>query len=125
MVKHLSRRPWVLALAALVSSVAFAASPDNSKHVSEATLVLPDLSSVQFAGQNGKALLSVGLLVCVLGMAFGLAIYRQLKNMQVHRSMREISELIYETCKTYLETQGRFIFKIRRIITARHFTPRV
>ena len=40
---------------------------------------------------------------------FGLVIYTQLKNMAVHSSMREISELIYETCKTYLITQGKFI----------------
>ena len=50
-----------------------------------------------------------GLLFCVGGMLFGLAIYVQLKNLPVHRSMREISELIYETCKTYLVTQGKFI----------------
>ena len=71
--------------------------------------MLPDLASVQFLGMSGKALLMGGLLVCILGMVFGLTIYNQLKNMPVHRSMREISELIYETCKTYLETQGRFI----------------
>ncbi len=51
----------------------------------------------------------MGLLVCALGLAFGLGIYTQLKNMAVHRSMREVSELIYETCKTYLQTQGKFL----------------
>ena len=78
----------------------------------EANLVLPDLSSVNFAnffGLNGHALLSIGLLFCVGGLLFGLVIYEQLKNLPVHRSMREISELIYETCKTYLVTQGKFI----------------
>ncbi len=76
----------------------------------EAALVLPDLGRVTFLGGiNGRALLLVGLLVCALGLAFGLAIYNQLKNMPVHRSMREVSELIYETCKTYLQTQGRFL----------------
>jgi K(+)-stimulated pyrophosphate-energized sodium pump len=78
----------------------------------EANLILPDLSSVSFLGPDGidgHTLLLVGLGVCVLGMLFGLAIYVQLKNMAVHRSMREISELIYETCKTYLITQGKFI----------------
>ncbi len=111
MVKNLLRplRSGTLALATLLSGVASAASADPTKHVSEATLVLPDLASVQFMGMTGKSLLMGGLLVCILGMVFGLAIYNQLKNMQVHRSMREISELIYETCKTYLETQGRFI----------------
>jgi K(+)-stimulated pyrophosphate-energized sodium pump len=75
----------------------------------EANLVLPDLSTVNFLGINGHALLMIGLLFCVGGLLFGLAIYVQLKNLPVHRSMRDISELIYETCKTYLVTQGKFI----------------
>jgi len=75
----------------------------------EANLVLPDLSSVSFMGINGHALLTYGLLFCVGGLLFGLAIYVQLKNLPVHRTMREISEMIYETCKTYLVTQGKFI----------------
>jgi len=75
----------------------------------EANLVLPDLTTVSFFGMNGHALLMIGLLFCVGGLLFGLAIYVQLKNLPVHRTMREISELIYETCKTYLVTQGKFI----------------
>jgi K(+)-stimulated pyrophosphate-energized sodium pump len=75
----------------------------------EANLVLPDLSIVNHFGLSGPALLMVGLLFCVGGLLFGLAIFVQLKNMPVHRSMREMSELIYETCKTYLVTQGKFI----------------
>jgi K(+)-stimulated pyrophosphate-energized sodium pump len=75
----------------------------------EANLVLPDLSTVSFLGMNGHALLMIGLLFCVGGLLFGLAIYVQLKNLPVHRTMRDISELIYETCKTYLITQGKFI----------------
>ena len=75
----------------------------------EANLQLPDLSSVNFFGINGHNLLSIGLLFCVGGLLFGLAIYVQLKNLPVHRTMRDISELIYETCKTYLFTQGKFI----------------
>ena len=75
----------------------------------EASLVLPDLSSVNFLGMDGRSLLMIGLLFCAGGLLFGLVIYQQLKNLPVHRSMREISELIYETCKTYLITQGKFI----------------
>jgi len=75
----------------------------------EANLVLPDLSTVQFFGINGHSLLMIGLAFCALGLLFGLVIYQQLKNMPVHRTMLEISELIYETCKTYLVTQGKFI----------------
>src|SRR5262249_41776868 len=62
-----------------------------------------------FLGVEGHRLLLIGLLFCFLGLVFGLVIYIQLKNLPVHRAMREISELIYETCKTYLITQGKFI----------------
>jgi K(+)-stimulated pyrophosphate-energized sodium pump len=79
------------------------------EHKSEIDLVMPDLSQVPFLGTDGHTLLLFGLAICVLGLIFGLVIYGQLKNMPVHRSMREISELIYETCKTYLITQGKFI----------------
>src|SRR5205807_8347135 len=58
---------------------------------------------------DGHRLLTYGLIICVLGLVFGVVIYVQLKNLPVHRAMREISELIYETCKTYLTTQGKFI----------------
>jgi K(+)-stimulated pyrophosphate-energized sodium pump len=75
----------------------------------EANLLLPDLAQEEFLGVDGHTLLLGGLVVCALGLGFGLWIYTQLKNLPVHRSMREISELIYETCKTYLVTQGRFI----------------
>ncbi|MFL6283536.1 MAG: sodium-translocating pyrophosphatase, partial [Pyrinomonadaceae bacterium] len=75
----------------------------------EANLLLPDLSQQSFLGVDGHTLLLGGLVVCALGLAFGLMIFTQLKNLPVHRSMRDISELIYETCKTYLITQGKFI----------------
>ena len=76
----------------------------------EANLVLPDLAQATFlGGTNGRTLLMWGLLVCALGLLFGLVTFMQLKNLPVHRSMLEISELIYETCKTYLITQGKFL----------------
>jgi K(+)-stimulated pyrophosphate-energized sodium pump len=76
----------------------------------EAALVLPNLDQATFLGGiGGHALLTWGLAICALGLLFGLATYTQLKNLPVHRAMREISELIYETCKTYLLTQGRFL----------------
>ncbi|MBX3469735.1 MAG: sodium-translocating pyrophosphatase [Planctomycetes bacterium] len=79
-------------------------------HVSEATMVLPDFAAKVFvAGLNGRTLLMLGLGVCALGLIFGIVIYGQLKNLPVHKSMLEVSELIYETCKTYLVTQGKFI----------------
>src|SRR5450755_416991 len=83
----------------------------------EANLKLPDMKSVLFLnGINGYTLLSIGLIFCAFGLLFGLMIYMQLKNLPVHRSMREISELIYETCKTYLVTQGKFILILEAFI---------
>src|SRR5882762_6781948 len=75
----------------------------------EAGLKLPDLSQISFLGMDGHKLLTIGILFCIFGLIFGLVIYNRLKNLPVHRSMREVSELIYETCKTYLVTQGKFL----------------
>ncbi len=75
----------------------------------EASLKLPDLSQVLFLGIDGHRLLMIGILFCIFGLGFGLVIYTRLRKMPVHRSMLEISELIYETCKTYLVTQGKFL----------------
>jgi K(+)-stimulated pyrophosphate-energized sodium pump len=82
----------------------------------EANLVLPDLGSVSFMGVNGRSLLLGGLLICVLGLLFGFVMYVKLKKLEVHSSMLEISELIYETCKTYLQTQGKFILLLELFI---------
>ena len=75
----------------------------------EASLVLPALDSVDVGGYNGRTLLMIGLGVSLGGMIFGLLIMARLKALPVHRSMLEISDLIYETCKTYLVTQGKFL----------------
>jgi K(+)-stimulated pyrophosphate-energized sodium pump len=82
----------------------------------EVNLVLPDLASVDVGGYNGRTLLMGGMVVAALGIAFGLIILTQLKNLPVHRSMREVSELIYETCKTYLITQGKFLALLEAFI---------
>jgi K(+)-stimulated pyrophosphate-energized sodium pump len=87
-------------------------------HASEAELKLPDLRSVHFLGFDGWTLLAMGLAVCVLGLVFGFYQYRVLQALPVHRSMREISELIYETCKTYLVQQGKFILILEVFIGA-------
>jgi len=78
---------------------------------SEADLILPDLKSVKFFGDriDGASLLVCGLVICAFGMVFGIVQYSRIKNMKVHKSMLDISELIYGTCKTYLFTQGKFI----------------
>src|SRR3979490_561875 len=88
----------------LTGATAFAQSSEEAG--GEAALKLPDLSQVQFLGVDGHTLLLFGILFCVFGLIFGLVIYSRLKNLPVHRSMRDISELIHETCKTYLITQG-------------------
>jgi K(+)-stimulated pyrophosphate-energized sodium pump len=100
-------KTMVALLALLLPTLAYA-QPEHGGG-GEANLTLPDLTTVQFFGMNGHALLMIGLLFCVGGLLFGLAIYVQLKNSPVHRTMLEVSELIYETCKTYLITQGKFI----------------
>ncbi|MBI2833630.1 MAG: sodium/proton-translocating pyrophosphatase, partial [Acidobacteria bacterium] len=82
----------------------------------EAALKLPDLGQVEFIGMTGRQLLTGGLAVCGLGFLFGLVIFRQMKNLPVHPAMREISELIYETCKTYLITQGKFLLLLELFI---------
>ena len=82
----------------------------------EASLKLPDLGQASFVGVNGRTLLMGGLVICVLGLVFGLVIFTQLKNLPVHQSMLEISELIYETCKTYLINQGKFLLVLEVFI---------
>jgi K(+)-stimulated pyrophosphate-energized sodium pump len=103
----------------LSASSALAASPAEGHGGGEASLVLPDLGSATFLGGiPGNRLLLGGLLVCLAGLVFGLIIYQQIKRLAVHRSMQEISELIYETCKTYLVTQGKFILLLEVFIGA-------
>src|SRR5580692_10324619 len=100
----------VVALLTVGAAAAFA-QPAGESAGGEASLKLPDLSQVSFLNGaiDGHKLLLIGILFCLFGLGFGMAIYMRLKNLPVHSSMREISELIYETCKTYLVTQGKFI----------------
>jgi len=84
----------------------------------EDNLVVPtrEFATAQFLGVPGRSLLMMGLGVCALGLVFGVVVYGQLKNAPVHRAMLEISELIYETCKTYLVTQIKFIMMLEAFI---------
>jgi K(+)-stimulated pyrophosphate-energized sodium pump len=93
----------------LLSSASVLAQPAEEAAGGEAGLQLPDLSQVTFLGINGHKLLLFGIVICIFGLLFGMTIFTRLKNLPVHRSMRDISELIYETCKTYLVTQGKFL----------------
>src|SRR5262245_46595131 len=106
----------------LINAVSAMAQPQQGaphRPGGEANLKLPDLSQVDFlGGTNGRSLLLIGFLVSFLGVVFGFVIYKQLKNLSVHRAMSEISELIYETCKTYLITQGKFLLLLELFIAA-------
>ena len=118
--------PALLGVLALLSMVLFGTSAfagEGAPHGGgEASLVVPRLDDPAVAsflgGQSGATLLYGGLVVCALGLLFGLSIYMQLKNAPVHKSMLEISELIYETCKTYLITQVKFILVLEIFIGA-------
>jgi K(+)-stimulated pyrophosphate-energized sodium pump len=113
----------LLAAVAWMTSAGMAAAPQAPvaqappvQHGGEANLVLPDLRQVDFMGIDGHTLLIGGIVVSALGLLFGLVIRTQLRNLPVHESMREISELIYETCKTYLIQQGKFLLILELFI---------
>ena len=115
----LTLRRVAIIIAATVTTLAFALPTYAQSHQGvEASLELPDLAQVTFFnnGVSGHNLLLFGIIVCVLGLGFGLAIYTNLQRLPVHRAMREISELIYATCKTYLTTQGKFILILEAFI---------
>ncbi|HSB11368.1 MAG TPA: sodium-translocating pyrophosphatase [Blastocatellia bacterium] len=116
------RAVWVLGFVAAIAGSASTALAQPAQQSAprhpggEANLRLPDLSQVKFLGVEGHTLLLFGLVICALGLLFGLMMYVHLKNLPVHKAMREISELIYETCKTYLITQGKFILILEAFI---------
>jgi K(+)-stimulated pyrophosphate-energized sodium pump len=93
-------------------------STSTAGAASEAELVLPDMGQQTFLGVPGDILLMGGLAVCAAGAVFGLIQFFRLRNLPVHASMRNISELIYETCKTYLITQGKFLILLEILIAA-------
>ncbi len=121
-VRHLALSLTTLVATLLFSGAAFAAQPAAAapEHAGgEASLVVPNqaFSTTMFMnGTSGHTLLLIGLAVCLAGMIFGLVVFMQLKNAPVHKSMLEISELIYETCKTYLVTQMKFILILEAFI---------
>src|SRR5881396_3317207 len=100
----------------LLALVSVAVPPALAAGGGEAALIVPDLGSVAVGRMNGRTLLMAGLVVCALGLLFGVVIFAQLRSLPVHASMREISELIYETCKTYLITQGKFLLILEAFI---------
>ncbi|HXH51050.1 MAG TPA: sodium-translocating pyrophosphatase [Terriglobia bacterium] len=104
------------ALTLLNATAAFAQTGEAA--AGEANLKLPDLTKVDFLGMSGHNLLLFGILFCFFGLLFGLVMYKRLKNLPVHRTMGDISSLIWETCKTYLIQQGKFLFLLWVFIAA-------
>src|SRR5215510_10166746 len=102
---------WCLAPAWIILALTAPVAAQSEAHQAggEANLILPDVSQVEMIGLSGTTLLRCGLFICLLVLLFGLTIYLQFKRLPLQRSMAEISELIYETCKTYLLTQGKFL----------------
>ncbi|MCL2848537.1 MAG: sodium-translocating pyrophosphatase [Micrococcales bacterium] len=102
-----------VALVGLLTGCAAQNTGDAAGHGGEAALVLPDLSTVSLAGGvSGRLVLTLGLVVCLTGLGFGVATFVGLRKLPVHPSMREVSELIYSTCQTYLLRQGRFLLTL-------------
>ncbi|MDU5026681.1 MAG: sodium/proton-translocating pyrophosphatase, partial [Cutibacterium avidum] len=83
----------------------------------EANLKLPPLNE-QVGNVSGTALLWIGLVICLFGLVFGLVTYSKLQKLPVHEAMHEVSELIYETCKTYLKQQAKFLMLLWAFIAA-------
>jgi len=75
----------------------------------EVNIQLPDLNQGDFLGLTGHQILLSGLVVCVMGLLFGYWTYTAVKALPVHKTMADVSDLIYETCKAYLIQQGKFL----------------
>ena len=105
---------WSVLLHATVTS-------STGVFASEADIKIPDLSTVKFAGLNGMSghtLMMIGIAICAIGALFGIWQYLQTKALPVHDSMAKVSHSIYETCKTYLLTQGKLLAILWTLIAA-------
>ncbi|HYG22822.1 MAG TPA: sodium-translocating pyrophosphatase [Verrucomicrobiae bacterium] len=107
----------------LTRSLAFLAVLSSSlgAYASEADIKIPDLSVVKFpslGGVSGHTLMLLGIVVCAIGALFGIVQYLQTKRLPVHESMAKVSHTIYETCKTYLFTQGKLLAVLWLLIAA-------
>ncbi len=112
-----SARSWLLTGGCcLIALAIFLFAPEVLG--SEKDLKIPNLETVKVLGTNAKVLLYAGMGVCVLGMLFGLVMYQHVRKLPVHKAMLEVSELIYETCKTYLLNQGKFILILEAFVGA-------
>src|ERR1051325_4681461 len=102
-------------------AAAVAASMTTAVRASEADIKIPDLTQVRFdglGGMSGIMLMYLGIVICGIGAFFGLVQYKQTKALPVHESMAKVSHTIWETCKTYLLTQGKFLVVLWALIAA-------
>ncbi len=106
---------FLIAILLMAPAQSFAQNPPANGG-GEADLIVPDLSQATFLGTDGHTLLLGGLIVCAFGLLFGLVSYKHIRDLPVHTAMREVSELIWETCKTYLFTQGKFLLLLEVFI---------
>jgi K(+)-stimulated pyrophosphate-energized sodium pump len=115
-----TRRILLLGLTLAIAGSVFApiaaaqepAAAQEHRPGGEVNIQLPDLNQGDFLGFTGHQILLSGLLVCVLGLLFGLWSYVSVRRLPVHRSMADISALIYETCKAYLLQQGKLLLAL-------------
>jgi K(+)-stimulated pyrophosphate-energized sodium pump len=110
-----TRKYWPLLVLGLLTFLC------HSALGSEANIKVPSLADVRFEGLggiSGTALMYLGILICFVGGAFGLLQYKQTKALPVHASMSQVSNMIWETCKTYLFTQGKFLAILWGLIAA-------
>ena len=112
----------VVGMTVLTAPVLLAAQPASAADAAhhrpggEVNIQLPDLNQGDFLGMTGHQILLSGLIVCVLGLLFGLWTYTAVKNLPVHKSMADVSAIIYETCKAYLIQQGKFLLILELFI---------
>src|SRR6266404_4802405 len=107
-------RFWGLLILALLGTA-------TGVYAGESDIVIPDLTTVHFdglGGVSGVTLMYLGIVICLVGAAFGLVQYKQTKALSVHESMAKVSNTIWETCKTYLFTQGKFLAILWVLIAA-------
>ena len=114
----------VVGMTVLTAPGLLAAQPESAANAAqhrpggEVNIQLPDLNQGDFLGMTGHQILLSGLVVCVLGLLFGLWTYTAVKNLPVHKSMADVSAIIYETCKAYLIQQGKFLLILELFIGA-------
>jgi K(+)-stimulated pyrophosphate-energized sodium pump len=112
----IQRLALVLTLAMLMSPALLAQPAPEHRPGGEVNIQLPDLNQGDFLGMTGHGILLSGLVVCVLGLMFGLWTYTAVKNLPVHKAMADVSAIIYETCKAYLIQQGKFLLILELFI---------